>query len=184
MNMDDLEREKLILEIENARSTWNILSNYAPFITALAALLGLFVTIWKQIEQKRYEIQIRKEEKFESIAAKLSPDNQLTRATAAVLIFSFLKDDYKEFHEQVYMVLLGNLKTKQIIDNVAVHKILIKAFERAIGIQLQNIDKAAETGLDLSRTNLIGTDLSNIGDFQECRGGFQIRPHKLPGIEN
>jgi hypothetical protein len=83
LNKDDLEKEKLIQEIENVRSIWNVLSNYAPFITALAALLGLFVTIWKQIEQKRSEIQIRKEEKFESIAAKLSADNQTTCAIAA-----------------------------------------------------------------------------------------------------
>jgi hypothetical protein len=103
MNKNDLEREKLIQEIEKAKSMWNGLSNQAPFIAALVALLGLFVTIWKQIGQKRYEIQIRKEEKFELIAENLSSDNEAIRTTAAVLIFSFLKDDYTEFHEQVYI---------------------------------------------------------------------------------
>jgi uncharacterized protein YjbI with pentapeptide repeats len=161
LNKDDLEKEKLIQEIGNVRSIWNVLSNYAPFITALVALLGLFVTIWKQIEQKRYEIQIRKEEKFESIAAKLSSDNQITCVIAAASILTFLKDEYKEFHDQVYMILVGNLKIKPIIDNVVIHRILLKAFEKAIRIKLKNIDKSADP-LDLSRTNLSGTGLNEL----------------------
>ncbi|MCK4764805.1 MAG: pentapeptide repeat-containing protein [Candidatus Aminicenantes bacterium] len=149
---------------KDTQKTWGILSTIAPFLTALAALAGLFVTIWKHINQQNYEIKNKLNEKFTSNINSLCSDDQLIRASASVSILNFLKKGYEEFHEQVFMILLANLKNISVRnDDDSVRKLIVNSFEKAIRLKLEKSkNKKKESGLDLSRTNLTNADLSKL----------------------
>jgi uncharacterized protein YjbI with pentapeptide repeats len=174
MDKASLETEKLRQEVtqlqienENATSPLQKYSSYATLLTAIVAVVGVFVTIWKQFterqrdrEQRETESRRRLDEKFSSIIADIGSDNSSLQVSATVSLMTFLRDEYKEFHEQVYLILLANLKLKH---NLQVNRLLIQAFEKAIRLKINTLPKDNDLeGLDLTNLNLYRIDLSNI----------------------
>jgi len=173
MNQEQLEDEKLRQEVlklrlENQKrsSLWELLPSYATIITTFVAVIGVFVTIWRQInerardrEQREDDSRRRLDERFTSIVGNLGSESEAIQASATVSIMTFLKPEYEVFHSQVFMVLLANLKIQH---SEAVNKLLVGAFEKAIRIQLQALrDQGEQLELDLSRAHLDRIDLSN-----------------------
>jgi len=173
MNQEQLENEKLRqevlkLQLENQKqsSLWELLPSYATIITTLVAVIGVFVTIWRQMnerqrdrEQREDDSRRRLDERFTSIVSNLGSESVAIQASAAVSIITFLKPEYKVLHNQVFMVLLANLKIQH---SDAVNKLLVGAFEKAIRIQLQDLrEQGEQLELDLSRAHLDRIDLSN-----------------------
>lgn len=172
MTQDKLEAEKLRqeirkLEIENRRlnSPWETLSSYATLLTAIVAVAGVFVTIWKQFlerqrdrEQREAESRRRIDEKFSSIIADIGSDNTSLQVSATISLMTFLRDEYAEFHEQVYLILLANLKVKH---KLQVNRLLIQAFSKALRLRIASADDPLEE-YDFTNTNLYRIDLSGM----------------------
>ena len=185
LSTQELWRERLRLEIvrlqvENTERTSmiNFFTAVVPFITAIVAIGGITVTIWRQstennrqkeldryqreLDRKQREAESRRllDEKFSSIIEALGSDQLSIKVSAAVSILTFLKPEYEEYHEQVYLILLANLKIEQ---DLQVNRLLVQGFEKAIRAILQKIDEPdEENALDLSGTHLYRIDLSGL----------------------
>ncbi len=179
MSQTELESEKLRqeirqLEIENNRlnSPWQTVSSYATLLTAIVAVAGVFITIWKQFlerqrdrEQRETESKRRFDEEFSSIIANIGSENTSLQVSATISLMTFLRDEYVAFHEQVYLVLLANLKVKH---KLQINRLLIQAFEKAFRLKVAslagkgNLDGFDLTNAHLYRINLEGMDLRNV----------------------
>ncbi|MDH5561965.1 MAG: pentapeptide repeat-containing protein, partial [Deltaproteobacteria bacterium] len=136
---------------------------------------GVFLTIWKQFserkwdrEQREVESRRRMDEKFTAIVADVGSENTSTQVSAIISIMTFLKDEYASFHEQVFLILLANLKVQH---KPQVNRLLIQAFAKAIRLYLTSSDCTDRTNrlgeydftyTHLYRINLSNLDLSNI----------------------
>lgn len=170
MSQAELEAEKLRQEVrqlaienEDLASPWQKVTSYATIITIIVAVIGAFATIWKQIaeqrqqrEQRETESRRRMDDKFTSIVKDLGSENPSLQVSAAVSLMTFLKDEYTSFHEQVYLVLLANLKVKH---EVQLNRLLIQAFTRALKLRLERKPVTEAEPLDLTNTNLYRIDL-------------------------
>ena len=196
-----LRQEIIKLELENQRlkNFWAQLPSYGAVFTALIALVGIFVTIWKQIIERSRQQQLdrrqreldrqqredeslrRLDEKFASVVADLGSERPPTQASAAVSIMSFLRPEYKVFHHQVFLILLANLKIEH---DDAINKLLIGGFEKAIRIRLQSAEERDELFvIDLSRCFLNRVDLSNL-ELKNADIGFaELRGANLTGVD-
>lgn len=166
------EIEKLRIENKNSSSFWGQLPAYATIITALVAIIGVIVTIFKLINEKNLDRKQREmenlrnmDDKFISIITALGSERESIQASAAVSILSFLKPEYQDFHNQVFMILLANLK---IAHSKAIYNFLVEGFEKAVRLQLPSLklqDKTYELDLSrayLNRVNLSDCDLSYV----------------------
>jgi len=174
LNNDELQDEKLRQEILNIQlenrdllSPWQRVSSFATIVTVAVALVGTFVTIWKQIlEREKDRLQRETEskrildERFSSIIKDLGSVNKSLKVSAIVSMMTFLRDDYPEYHEQAYLILLSNLKIKQDKD---CNRLLVQAFEKAVQIYLNKIDEPGEDNfLDLTNTCLYHIKLEGL----------------------
>ncbi|MBN1266498.1 MAG: pentapeptide repeat-containing protein [Anaerolineales bacterium] len=174
MSQAELESHKLRqeirqLEIENDRqsSPWQTFSSFATLLTAIVAVAGVFLTIWKQFlererdrEQREAESRRCLDEKFSSIISDIGSDNPSLQVSAAISLITFLRAEYSAFHEQVYLILLANLKIKH---NQQVNRLLIQVFEKAVRLKLEAMRKIDDSQrLDLTSTNLYRIDLSGL----------------------
>ena len=176
LQVEKLQQEirKLRLENDKLENQWFQFQSYAAIATAFVAVIGVFITIFKVLNERRADRKQRQEdstrrqeEKFTSIVANLGSDSPSVRASAAVSITTFLK--YKEFCDQVFMIIWANLKTEQ---NLAVNKLLIRSFEQAVRRRLKSAKENGETCiLDLSRTTLQRIDLSGL-DLSDADLGY------------
>lgn len=161
-----LEIEKLRIENINSSSFWGQLPAYATIITSFIAIIGVIVTIYKLINERSLDRKQREMEslrnmdaKFTSIITNLGSKSEPIQASAAVSILSFLKPEYREFHNQVFMILLANLKIKH---SEAIYNLLIEGFEKALRLQLQLLKLQNKTyAFDLSRAYLNRINLEN-----------------------
>jgi len=173
--------EKLKQEIEQLKSENSSssivrrLPTYVGIITALVALIGAFISYSKYLEerqsetdQKIQENKLHLEAKFDSVINNLGSPSHSIQASAAISLLTFLRPEYKEFHQQVYLILLANLKT-DLPENI--NALLVKTFEKAIrlnieALQSQKSDKVninrSSIELDLSRANLYRIDLHGL----------------------
>ena len=137
LEIEKLKQEvfKIQLENENLKSSWTKFLSNSAFFMAITALIGIFVTIWKQLaetnrlkelddaqrqrdsEQRQLDREQREREnerlidqKFTSIIADLSAESEAIQASAAVLIITYLKPEYEILHDRIFAVLLANLK--------------------------------------------------------------------------
>jgi len=181
MTRQNLEQEKLRqevvkLQIENrkANSILVFLVSNAGLLTVLLAIIGAIVTIGKQIEERKKDRQQREaenlrriDEKFTAIIKDLGSDSVPIQAGAAVSILTFLKPMYQAFYEQVYLIILANLKVKKDKREEATAELLLQGFEKAIRLLIEYKIKQGEpveldlSQADLKRVNLSGLDLSN-----------------------
>lgn len=163
--------EKLKQEIEKLKSEntikpiYRILPTYAGILTALIAILGALISYRKYLIEKRMETKVRLEDNFNTIIENIGSESPSIQASAIVSLLTFLNEEYKEFHLQVYTILLANLKIGHAKN---VNALMVKAFERALPIYLKDIksqrsdttnDSGNQLELDLSRTNLYRIDL-------------------------
>lgn len=185
------EIRKLQLENDRSASTWNAVLSYSTLITGLVAVGGLIATFWKQIketgrqreldrqqrekeqqEQERNRIQReaearqRLDDKFTAIVTQLGSESPSLQASAAVSILGFLKPDYSDFHNQVFLILLANLKVQhndKLAQNETLSGLLITAFQQAIRTQVPDaVVRGDRPPLDLSRCCMNRIDLSGL----------------------
>lgn len=181
-NIEKLQETKLLCEIEKmqteiqlASSRWAKFTQAAPFMTAIIALIGVFITFWKQLNESSRQreadkSQIEREalrrfdEKFNQIVEGLGSPVAAIQAGAAVSILSYLRPEYNDFHEQVFLILIASLKTAH--DEVT-NSFLVQAFERSVSITSMEVEKKnagidekeEKISLDLSHCNLAGVRL-------------------------
>lgn len=180
---EKLRQEVLKLELENDKrgSFFELLPSYATIVTTLIAVIGVFITIWRQTSERELDRQQREDdslrrldERFTSIVSDLGSESEAVQASAAVSIVTFLKPEYHVFHDQVYTVLLANLKIEH---SQAVNRLLVRAFEKAVRIGLQPLRERGEGAeLDLARAHLDRIDLSST-DLSEADLGFTELRH-------
>lgn len=174
------ENQQLGYENEQQRGFWASLPEYVPFITALVAVAGIFITLWKQInetsrqkvldrrerkaerEQRDRENRRHTDEQFNAIAKSLGADTEPMRASGAVSIATFAKSGYEEYYDQAFMLVLANLK---IDHSPAITSLLINSFEKIARKYIPRHDGELDlsnltlTGVNLSELDLTGADL-------------------------
>jgi uncharacterized protein YjbI with pentapeptide repeats len=170
---DVLERQKLQQEIEKlkqdkdaAQGASGFFSRYAAFITALVAAGGLLATVWKQnsdqseqrkrdLAQREVESERRLEDRFAAILSDLGSTAIPTQAGAASSLVTYLRPEHKQFHHQVRVAVLTNLKVNH---DEPIRKLLARVYKEALGAG----DPADRFERDLSRAKLANTDLSDL----------------------
>jgi uncharacterized protein YjbI with pentapeptide repeats len=172
------EIKKLELENEKLSDEWDTIVGIAPFLASIVALLGVFITLWKHLsEQSRQRDLDRKNleadrirrfnEKFNAVVENLGSESPAIQASAAVSIQTFLKPEYSEFHDQVFMILLANLKVQH---SDVIRQLLTAGFEKAIRVKSELIaaeneqidEKDEKIILDLSGCTLDRANLTKI----------------------
>ena len=175
------QTEKLKYEIEKIKSEnaldpiLRTITTSVGLLTAIGAIIGAFLSYNKylkerrsELEQRKWESDMRLEDQFNSIIENMGSDSDPLKASAVVSLLTFLKPEYKQFHEQAYLILLSSLKNYNS-DNI--NRILVKAFEKALRINIESIQsKYAEDPeskeymieLDLTRMNLYRIDLHGL----------------------
>lgn len=175
---------KLQMEVENMKGPWAKFASstapLAPFITAIVAVLGVVLTIWKQVSentrqreldrrQREVESQRRVDDKFTSIVTNIGSESEAVQASAVVSLTTFLKPEYEFLHDQAFTIVLANLK---ITHSNPVNRLLVDAFEKALRIRMDAVKgKRDEFELDLSRASLKLVNLSEL-DLSNADLGF------------
>lgn len=164
-----LRQEVLNIQLENNNLTspWQRLSSIATMTTVAVALIGTFITIWKQFverqkdrEQREAESRRRLDEKFSSIIKDLGSENRSLKVSAIVSMMTFLREEYSDYHEQAYSILLSNLKIEQ---DDECNRLLVQVFEKAVRMYLRKVEKFGEKNhLDFKNTCLYGIDLEGL----------------------
>jgi len=173
MTQEELQTEKLRQEIrqlrlrnEREQSVWGVIPTYATFLTALVAITGVFITIWKQLDERRRDREQREaeslrhsDEKFMNIIEQFGSDSDTVKVNAAVSLQTYLQPQYRPFHESIYLLLLNNLK---MTDNEQVIKAFVPVFEKAIRKYLRKFTDPDRPELDLTRMQLPRIDLTGL----------------------
>jgi uncharacterized protein YjbI with pentapeptide repeats len=172
------EIRKLELENDNQDSKREKVLAFAPFVTALVAVVGVVLPIWtlsrernrqleldrqqreRELEQQRIESQRRFDEQFAKAVENLGSDNEAVQTGAAVSLASFLRPEYGIFHEQVFRLLCANLRLQQA---EGPGRLLLEGFEQAIRLHLEAAAARGERPtVDLARCVLERVDLSDL----------------------
>jgi uncharacterized protein YjbI with pentapeptide repeats len=163
-------------DLRASRGTIGDVVRLAPLITALVAVAALIATMWRQIgesgrqrnldrEERKKVRQERFDEQFRQIVENLSSKNGPVRAAAAASIQTFMRPEYRDFHQQVFLLLMGALRfpQKDFSD-----KLLVRTFQQVAREVLPDMRQQGAWGeLDLSncflaRVQLNGLDLSGV----------------------
>ncbi len=193
LETEKLQQEVLKLQHENKKlkNPWAKLSPEPAFITAIVALMGIFLTYWKHLsetkrqrdldrrqreldrDQREKENQREVDQKFTAIVASLGSESETVQASAVVSLMTFLGSEYESLHNQIFSILLANLK---IPHSNAVNQLIVEAFEKALRRKFDLIKERNEKfELDLSRANLNNVNLSHL-DLTGADIGFaQLR---------
>lgn len=177
------ETTKLRLENKKLSSTWDSILSYGAFVTVLLALAGFAVTFWKQVSdnsrqrlvdceqrdrehrQRADSARVRLEEQFNLIVTNLGSKSASIQASSAIQIMNFLKPEYRDFHNQVFLILYANLKVQlnKNIQNEVLAQLLVQAFQKALRIELQQENpNRMQAPIDLARAYLKRADLSKL----------------------
>ena len=184
-NREELELAKLRQEIarmqlenEKLDSGWSTAIGLAPFFTSIVALFGVLITLSKHLSEQSRQRSLDRDhleadriqrfnEKFTTVIENLGSQSVSIQASAAVSILTFLRPEYAEFHEQVFLLLVANLKVGH---NDVIQGLLTKGFEKAVRLQADKIasknnkikEKDDKIVLDLSGCTLVYANLSKI----------------------
>jgi uncharacterized protein YjbI with pentapeptide repeats len=173
-----LENTRLQLENKKIDSCWTTAISLAPFITTIVSILGVLITLSKHLSEQtrqrsldRTQVEAERiqrfNEKFTSVIENLGSQSISIQASAAVSILTFLRTEYAEFHEQVFLLLLANLKVGH---NEVIEGLLTKCFEKAVRLKADGIaaeneqieDKDEKIVLDLSACTLMCVNLCKV----------------------
>lgn len=179
--IDELERDKLQAETAKLRQearnladdqgTVAAIARIAPFLTAIVAIVGVLLTLAKQIQESGRQATLdrnqrdqdriqRFDEQFNRMVDNLGAADAATRAAATTQIATYLKPEHAAFHEQVFLLLLAALRYPR---NDVGDKILVRTFQTAARDRLPVMRSAdPELHLDLSYAYLERVDLSHM----------------------
>jgi uncharacterized protein YjbI with pentapeptide repeats len=180
LKADELEAEKLrqeVVELQQANQAGSgpvgVLLSLGPLVTVLVGVVGLFATVWRQLDererQRRQEAresereEIRRfDENFAKVVENLGSDNAALQASAVISLTFLLTPEYARYHDRVLMLALATAKSG-INYSDAVGRLFVDAIERAIRVHLAREDgEAPREALDLSRVRLDYIDLSGL----------------------
>ncbi|NEW84448.1 MAG: pentapeptide repeat-containing protein [Mariniphaga sp.] len=171
-----LKEEINSLRKNNSRNFLKYLSENSSALTVLVALAGAIFTFLKfskeqkdqkqteskqqerDLELKIKEKNIRLEENFSSIVKNLGSNNPSLKASAAISLISYCKDDRKAFHEQVLLICIANLKLD--LDETT-NRLLVNSLENAIKANLKE-KSLKQLNVKLTRLKLDTIDLSGL----------------------
>jgi uncharacterized protein YjbI with pentapeptide repeats len=120
------------------------------------------------LAQRETDTERRFQEGFAAVALNLGSASPAVQASAAVSILSFLRPEQRAFHDQVFLLVLANLK---IMHEREVNKLLVRVFERAMRVQLRDKTLDRALLLDLANAQLDTIDLSRT-DLSDADIGF------------
>ncbi len=179
-----LKEETNTISKSNSFSISAFLSEYGKFFTILIGFISVAAALWKYVEEQKHqkkveseqqkkelelkvkEKNIRLEENFSSIITNLGSWNPSLRASAAISLINYCKDEYKAFHEQVLLICIANLKLD--LDETT-NRLLINSLESAIKAYIKEkplntlnikLTRLKLDTIDLSGLNLEGIDLA------------------------
>lgn len=98
-----LEKEKLVQEINQLKnqSAWAWTNLVAPFTFLVGIVTAIFGSIgW--LRDRRTERNKRSEERFQFVVTNLGNREIEARINAAIMLRTFLRSDYEQFHRQVF----------------------------------------------------------------------------------
>jgi uncharacterized protein YjbI with pentapeptide repeats len=134
----------------------------------------------QQREKDRVERQEtserRLEESFNTCVTNLGSDSEPLQASAAVGLLTFLKPGHESYREQVFLLLLAELKvvhakleaapsnSSELMHLESLNRLLVRVFERAARMYLPELSESDDRSfiLDLTRTNLDRVNLSEL----------------------
>jgi uncharacterized protein YjbI with pentapeptide repeats len=171
------EVEKLEAEVEkldDERGWVADVIRLAPFITAIVALAGLLITLWKQRaetnrqrtldreERSKARIQ-RFDEQFQQTAMNLASNQGEIRAAAAASIATFMRPEYEDFHERLFLLLLGALRfpRKDASDKLLIRSFQVAARDQIPAMRLDPTFRIDLTNCWLERVQLRKLDLTD-----------------------
>ncbi len=199
LEIDKLQQEvlKLQQENDNIRNPWRSILSNPTWIASFVALLGVFVTLWKQLSESRRQQELDRrqreldreqretesrrdiDKKFTSNIASIGSNNEALQASAFVSIVTFLKPEYKSLHDQVFSILVANLKLHH---SEQVGRLVVDAFEKALHRKIEaSLEIGEELKLDLSRAKLIQANLSNLNLAEIDLGFSNLKLANLSG---
>jgi len=182
MSKTQLEEEKLRQEIlktdaEVQQQRLSRITSIGSAGAALVAIIGVGITIWKTFtentrqrvedglrqqteqEQRERERVQREIESLRQLRGNLGAETSSIRVSAAVSMFPFLQSGSDSLHEEVYWILLGNLK---IPHESQINRFMVRAFERVIRMKLLKVKPGEWLDLPLDRVSLERIDLSGL----------------------
>jgi hypothetical protein len=152
--IEKLEQETVKIEKEAANLDQNFweensalvttIASLANAVTAIVAIIGAFVTIGRQLTEIRREKKQQLDQRFTSIVERLGSEQSELKASATVSLLTFLEPGYEKYREQVYLIVLANLK----LDNQdpTINRLLVQVFEQVIDVYLKpELTKLTET---------------------------------------
>jgi uncharacterized protein YjbI with pentapeptide repeats len=173
--IDKLKAETKKLEGDDT-FFWGRAAGYGAMLAAIGALIGVFVTVSKNRSDRQKDIQAAAEERerermrrfdeqFGKMVDGLTSDKPAPRASAAAAITTFLRPEHAEFHDQVLMLLLANLKFPR---NDASDRLVGRVFAQALREHRDRLPGLFGPGrLDLNDARLREADLSDL-DLTGC----------------
>jgi uncharacterized protein YjbI with pentapeptide repeats len=203
MDTEQLEAEKLRVEIRHVEGQdgfWRgVLPAYAGFLTALGAIVGLVITALRNIDERtkqqqemlnqhqqelrqreddlyerKRDVSQRFEQSFAASVSNLGSDRRPIRVSGAVALLTFLREDFRDFHEQVFLLALAQLKIESDED---VRRLLVRALGQSARKILPTLREGDRPSLlDFTRANLPRIDLSGELDLHGIDLAFAICP--------
>jgi uncharacterized protein YjbI with pentapeptide repeats len=181
-----LEQEKLRQEIQqiridnrNAAGVRGFFSTYAGLLTGIAAVGAALTALFNLTRQRRLDREQRSlestrrlDERFSSILADLGGESDVVQAAAAVSLLTFLRPEQAEYHHQVRLVTLANLKVRE---QGTVSNLLVRVLEEA----LRTSAKLTATEVDLTDAELTGANLSGLDLHLAKLTGAKLRGAQL-----
>jgi len=193
-SQEELEKEKLREEIKTLQREGRWWSALLPMLPALVAAGGFWIAVLKYLDERKIqhrqdadrhreemrrhdedrrqradESRRRFDETFMRVVTSFGSENPSVQASTTVSLLTFLRPEYSEFHSQVFMFLLTNLKRDQ---DPEVRRLLTLAFEEAIRLQLASENPTdRQRARNLARVRLPRVDLSEL-DLTEADIAF------------
>lgn len=106
-----LQVEQLNLEDERSLGAW--IWNNAP---VFAVLITILVGLYQYLRNLRNEQRRRTEDRFQSVIDGLAGERTETKVHAAIMLRTFLKRDYRQFHVQVFDLSVASLRSQESPD--------------------------------------------------------------------
>ncbi len=183
---DDLRRHQSTLE--------RYVSDYGGVTAGLVALLGVLVTIWKQIGDQSHQRQADRgqrdkdraqreadsardqDARLQSAVMNLGSASEAVRVGAAATLISFVRPEYQRLLHEVRLITLANLKIQH---DQSVRRLLVRAFGAAArtGTPLAGVE------LDLAGAHLERAELSGITLAGGDLGFAQLTSADLRGCD-
>jgi len=185
LTQQELEEQKLREEIKSLKRESRWWNDLLPVLPALVAAGGFVIAVFKYFDERKLqrhqdkdklreetrqqeadrlqrsdESRRRFDETFTRVVTSFGSGNPAVEAGATVSLLTFLRPKHSEFHSQVFMFLLTNLKREQ---DPEVRRLLTLAFEEAIRLQLASKDPVdRQRAHDLARVRVPRVDLSEL----------------------